>query len=720
MPRAPSQPTAAEIAEHEASGHVTHRSWCIHCMRARKAVQPHMQVERASGDGLPTLHMDYFYLSSADAKEEDVMPHLVVRCDKTRRTWATALPQKGTHAFNVSWLCSIVREAGWKKMILFSDNEPAMKALKQAVVEAMRDLELTLQESPTSAGHENAPSNGTAESAAREVKRMIRAILSELESKLGQKLDADHHMLSWVARHSAFLLTRFRIGEDGKSAYQRALGRKWRRPTVVFGEQILFKPVGAEGRKRASPLEARVALGRYIGTASRNADLLVMTPTGVVKGHSLHRRAEIDRWSTEGFGALRGLPWKMSNPVERAPPNRVDMPALVGEQPKGEEKDFKPRHLYVPKSDIAKFGYTPCCPGCIAQIEGSAARSHNEECRLRIQRKLMETDEGKARVQKAKERVETDHERKAKRPALEGRPPPDVPEVAASEAAGAPLARPMEIAEEMAPEGGQRGQKRRGEDLEDLYRSEVPDPGSMDEPLVIFQRGGCSGSGGANPAPEPMQEEPAQGDVQIAGEEEPGIGLIEKIFHDHGMKCSRHEAESLSNLVASLGADHKGESVLNDGLWLSMEEKGWKLRTDKEFETMFQTLEKSKPLLLTGLPSSGAFVELQRQQNELQKASRDEAGKQIADKRKSMRACIDAYRHQVHEGRYFLQECPRGTKDFGTSQYSDLHEDTLVVDGPMCVWTVDESGGRLAGSKIRKRTRWTTNSVTVARALKVI
>jgi hypothetical protein len=72
-----------------------------------------MQVERASGDGLPTLHMDHFYLSSADAEEEGVMPHLVVRCDKTRRTWATALPQKGTHAFNVSWLCSIVREAGW-------------------------------------------------------------------------------------------------------------------------------------------------------------------------------------------------------------------------------------------------------------------------------------------------------------------------------------------------------------------------------------------------------------------------------------------------------------------------------------------------------------------------------------------------------------------------------------------------------------------------------
>lgn len=142
---------------------------------------------------------------------------------------------------------------------------------------------------------------------------------------------------------------------------------------MVFGEQILFKPVGAVGRKRSSPLtlEPRVAMGRYIG--NRNADLLVMTPTAVVKGYSRHRRAEEDRWTTEGFETLRGLPRKMTYPVERAPPNRVDMPALVGEQPKlpkpEEKKDFKSSNLYVLKSDIDKHGYTPLCPGCIAQME---------------------------------------------------------------------------------------------------------------------------------------------------------------------------------------------------------------------------------------------------------------------------------------------------------------------------------------------------------------
>ena len=291
----------------------------------------------------------------------------------------------------------------------------------------MKDVEITLKESPTSVNEEDAPSNGYAECAVREVKRMIRAILSDLESKLKSKIDPNHSMLTWIARHAAFLLTRFRIGDDGKSAYQRAVGREWRRPTVVFGEQILFKPVGAAGKKRSSPLEPRVAMGRYVGTASRNADLLVMTPTGVVKGHSLHRRAEEDRWSKEGFDQLRGLPWKWTNPVERAPPNRVDMPELVGEQPKPDPKEFRARNLYVLKGDLEKYGFTTLCPGCEAVMLGLPQRSHNDECRLRIQRSLMETEEGKQRVQRALDRMEKDYSNKGKKkrkaeeqPALEG------------------------------------------------------------------------------------------------------------------------------------------------------------------------------------------------------------------------------------------------------------------------------------------------------------
>ena len=93
-------------------------------------INPHYKIRQAELEtSLPTLHMDYFFLGK-DKQEDDVMPHLVVRCDKTNRTWATSLPEKRTHPYNVTWLAGIIREAGWKKMCLFSDNENAMKALK--------------------------------------------------------------------------------------------------------------------------------------------------------------------------------------------------------------------------------------------------------------------------------------------------------------------------------------------------------------------------------------------------------------------------------------------------------------------------------------------------------------------------------------------------------------------------------------------------------------
>ena len=37
----PHQPTKEEVEEHEATGHVVHRSWCLHCKRARVTDDPH-------------------------------------------------------------------------------------------------------------------------------------------------------------------------------------------------------------------------------------------------------------------------------------------------------------------------------------------------------------------------------------------------------------------------------------------------------------------------------------------------------------------------------------------------------------------------------------------------------------------------------------------------------------------------------------------------------
>ena len=723
MPKSPDQPTADQIAQHEASGHAVHRSWCVHCQRARKMVNPHYRIRRAELEtSLPTLHMDYFFLGK-EKQEDDVMPHLVVRCDKTQRTWATSLPEKGTHAYNVTWLASVIREAGWKRMCLFSDNEHALRALKLKASEEVQNVVFDLRESPTSTEHENAPSNGIAEAAVREVKRMVRAILSELETKLKIEVGVDHPILAWIARHAAFLMTRFRIGEDGKSAYERTLGRPWRRPTIVFGEQVMFKPVGS--RHKRGSLDARVCMGRYVGTASRNADLLIMTSEGISRGHSLHRRPEDEKWPVEGFDVLRGLPWRMSGPQERASPNRVGMPALEGEQPAPQHRDFKARNLYVMKSDIELYGYTPQCPGCDAQLMGLPQRAHNDECRMRVQRRLQETDEGKERVKRAQERVEKDYGKRVKRdqPALEGRPAPDAMDVAAEEAAGAPLSRPMEVEDRAEPKQRKRAASK---DVEDLYQEE-PSTRATDGPDVevigVHVQGGASGSAG--PGLDHSHQQ-ARADAEMydtatanppPANEEVRMNLITRMFEQKGLKCSPTEAKAINSMVLQLGGNGNSAvpwSMVNEGIILPMDQEP-PMFAQAEHLRFFEKLEQVKPKLLVGKLPTGPFQSVQRAFDMTNKIGVETKRGNLRKARSQLGLCFEAFEAQKEAGNYFLYECPRGTKSWEHELAQRMG--SYLVEGPMCKWKVDESGKMIAGQSGKKRTRWITNSATVAIAL---
>ena len=315
---------------------------------------------------------------------------------------------------------------------------------------------------------------------------------------------------------------------------------------------------------------------------------------------------------------------------------------------------------------------------------------------------------------------------------MEGRPPPDAPEVAADEAAGAPLERPAEV-EAGQPDETQgrrkrhrptqdeaRGKKREAEDIEDLYLNEGPAPGSIDDPEVVVQhqKGGSSGSG-QQPESVPDVAMPEEGQAEPEEPtEEAMIGLVERIFQKEGIKCTNREARTISNLVGSLGADFKSDVPVNDGLCLNVEEKELKLHTEAGVEELSRRLREDKPLLLIGLPPDGPFADLQRKYEELEKIPKEKVKKRLEKGRKELRSCLDGHKHQVHEGRYYLQECPRGMKSWEHAQYQSLSEESYTVEGPMCVWSVDESGKALAGSKLKKKTRWITNSAAIASALK--
>ena len=58
--KSPKAPTALELEEHESTGHVTFRSWCGHCVRAKGLHEQHraMLQEEKDERSIPTISLD--------------------------------------------------------------------------------------------------------------------------------------------------------------------------------------------------------------------------------------------------------------------------------------------------------------------------------------------------------------------------------------------------------------------------------------------------------------------------------------------------------------------------------------------------------------------------------------------------------------------------------------------------------------------------------------
>ena len=102
-------------------------------------------------------------------------------------------------------------------------GEPALCALKNAARDAMPDVEMIPKES--SVGYHAA--NGEAENVVKEVKRQVRVLKSGLEEKLRMHIPADHQIHTRLPRHGANCLSRYRVGDDGKTAEQRRKANMW-------------------------------------------------------------------------------------------------------------------------------------------------------------------------------------------------------------------------------------------------------------------------------------------------------------------------------------------------------------------------------------------------------------------------------------------------------------------------------------------------------------
>ena len=86
----------------------------------------------------------------------------------------------------------------FKKILARSDNE-------RSLLSNLTDVELVLMTSP----EEDHQENGLAEVGVCEIKAQTRILRSQLEQKLGSRIDEKNPLMSWTPRHAANCVSRY-------------------------------------------------------------------------------------------------------------------------------------------------------------------------------------------------------------------------------------------------------------------------------------------------------------------------------------------------------------------------------------------------------------------------------------------------------------------------------------------------------------------------------
>jgi hypothetical protein len=125
-------PSAKGVEEHNLD-HVASRSWCPHCVKGRAESYGHAKKVASESD-VPIISLDYMYMHSVQEKEEEKgMPILIAKDSRAKMIMAKVVQCKGVVPYAVDVMKKMIEQLGYKKVIMRSDNEPAILALKEAV-----------------------------------------------------------------------------------------------------------------------------------------------------------------------------------------------------------------------------------------------------------------------------------------------------------------------------------------------------------------------------------------------------------------------------------------------------------------------------------------------------------------------------------------------------------------------------------------------------------
>ena len=297
-----------------------------------------------------------------------------------------------------------------------SDNEPALTSLTErwSTLRAMKSGSgMTIQNSPFGSWN----SYRIVERTIQSVQGVIRTLRSTIQEQWEGEL-VTHSVWLWIAEQARFLLTRFEVGGDGKTAYERPR-RKISEGTKACRPQKESCGRGDEQEVRLRKLMCLREDGVYFGhqEATVRDKSTWCNQSGVWLTRTVRRKTARDRRERSNLELTDAVSWRKNE----------DDVKMAGERPKGEvvmmDKDCKeklemeehvpvPKRVYKTSEDLEVFKFTARCRWAQCRCSKETARkAPTENRRRRIEEALRSTVKAEA----PQRRVEEDQDKAAAR-----------------------------------------------------------------------------------------------------------------------------------------------------------------------------------------------------------------------------------------------------------------------------------------------------------------